>query len=192
MMTIEQQKAALRQSLKEQRAALDPAQAARWDSAIARNLLQSEAFARADVVFLYLAVRGEVETQPILGAALAAGKRVAAPVCGPGGWMEFRCFAGTHQFAPGRFGIPEPLGSCPVARATADSLCLVPGLAFDRRGFRLGYGGGYYDRFLPTFPGRAVGLVRSAFLLEHLPADAFDQRVSAFVCEQGWREVEML
>lgn len=190
MAALEEQKAALRKNLKERRAALDPAQTARWDSAIARNLLQSEAFARADVVFLYLSVRGEVDTWPILGAALAAGKQVAAPLCGPGGQMEFRCFAGTHQLVPGHFGISEPVGGCSVARATADSLCLVPGLAFDRRGFRLGYGGGYYDRFLPTFPGRAVGLVRSTFLLERLPTDEFDQRVSALVCEQGWREVE--
>ncbi len=188
-MGVQEEKAALRRQFRAQRTALLPEDAARWDKAIADHLLQSEAFCRADVVFCYLAVKDEVATAPIVQQALVLGKQVAAPVCGPGGQMEFKLFEGPHQLAPGRFGIAEPLESCPVAAATAHSLCLVPGLAFDRQGLRLGYGGGYYDRFLPRFAGRAVGLVRSGFLVQQLPAGRFDCKVQALVTENGWLDL---
>ena len=100
--------------------------------------------------------------------------------------MSFFSIRGSQDLDPGAYGIPEPLAACQEVRPTARSLCLVPALAFDRQGGRIGYGGGYYDRFLAAFPGTAVGLVRADFLADCLPAEPFDQKVKYLVTQDGW------
>lgn len=185
-MELIQEKALLRQQLKERRAALDPALAAKWDECIARHVLGSDFFAQADCVFLYVSVGGEVDTRIIMNAAFEKGKAVAVPRCGAKGEMGFFSICGSGDLASGAYGIPEPLAVCQKVSPTARSLCLVPALAFDRRGGRIGYGGGYYDRFLAAFPGTAAGLVRTAFLADCLPAGPFDQRVNYLVTQDGW------
>ena len=88
---------------------------------------------------------------------------------------------------PARFGIPEPDGSCP-ALANSDfarALILVPALAFDENGYRLGYGGGYYDRFLARFGGVTVGLVYRDLLFDNLPKGYYDRKVKLIISESG-------
>ena len=84
-----------------------------------------------------------------------------------------------------RFGMLEPDVSLPVIEPGELDLVLVPGLAFDRRGYRLGYGGGFYDRFLPHVTARQVGIVSTVLLVEHVPNDCFDQRVDYVAFESG-------
>ena len=183
-MDIREEKAALRRSLKEQRAALDPRLCAQWDEEIARKVIGSEWFAKADMVFCYVSVGREVDTSSILDAAWRQGKRIAVPRCAAKGQMDFFVINSREELAPGAYHIPEPKEACPRAEATPDSLCIVPGLSFDQRGYRLGYGGGYYDRFLAQFPGRSVGLVRSLFLVQKLPAEEYDLAVDAIITEK--------
>ena len=84
-----------------------------------------------------------------------------------------------------RFGMLEPDVSLPVIEPGELDLVLVPGLAFDRRGYRLGYGGGFYDRFLPHVTARQVGIVSTVLLVEHVPNGRFDQRVDYVASESG-------
>ncbi|MBP0963302.1 MAG: 5-formyltetrahydrofolate cyclo-ligase, partial [Oscillospiraceae bacterium] len=115
--------------------------------------------------------------------------RVALPRCGKRGEMTFYLVKGKQDLTAGKYGIPEPAAHCAAAAATECSLCIVPGLAFDLCGYRIGYGGGYYDRFLQSFPGQSVGLVRQSFLCKTLPKEPFDQAVDAVVTQNGWLEI---
>jgi len=183
-MDIRQEKAALRRCLKEQRSTLDPGLCAQWDAEIARKVIASEWFANADMVFCYVSVGREVDTAPILEAAWQQGKQVAVPRCAAKGQMDFFVINSREDLVPGAYHIPQPKETCPRAEATPASLCVVPALSFDKMGYRIGYGGGYYDRFLAQFPGKSVGLVRSVFLVPKLPTDEYDLAVDAVISEK--------
>ena len=108
---------------------------------------------------------------------------VALPVPEAGGQMYFARYDGA--LVPGRYGIPQPPRSAPVLQPQPGDLMLVPALAYDRVGRRLGRGGGYYDRCLAQLDCCAVGLIRAAFLLDALPTAWNDMPVAAVVTEQG-------
>jgi 5-formyltetrahydrofolate cyclo-ligase len=95
-----------------------------------------------------------------------------------------------HPYDPARlvrhkFGMLEPDKTLPIVEPGELDMVLVPGIAYDRRGYRLGFGGGYYDRFLPQVHAVKVGVVFSALLVDHVPNTEFDQRVDWIVCETG-------
>ena len=93
-------------------------------------------------------------------------------------------FEGSRQLAKGPYGIVEPTGSTVLDKRMALPI-LVPGLAFDRRGHRVGYGGGYYDRYLKNYPGLKVGLCYEACLLDEIEVDPWDQPVDILLTERG-------
>ena len=99
--------------------------------------------------------------------------------------MAFFQVRSREDLAPGRFGLWEPKPGCPPWEGGPEAPCLVPGLSFDREGYRLGYGKGYYDRFLAAFPGKAVGLCYEELILPRLPRSPLDQRVGWLVTEAG-------
>lgn len=111
---------------------------------------QSEAYRRAKTIYGYLPYNQEVRTIPMLERALAEGKRVALPKV-YGEEMRFIYMTDLSQVAKGYAGIPEPIADGPVAQDPT-ALVLMPGLAFDRQGHRIGYGGGFYDKFLAREP----------------------------------------
>lgn len=111
---------------------------------------QSEAYRRAKTIYGYLPYNQEVRTIPMLERALAEGKRVAVPKV-YGEEMRFIYMTDLSQVAKGYAGIPEPIADGPVAQDPT-ALVLMPGLAFDRQGHRIGYGGGFYDKFLAREP----------------------------------------
>lgn len=145
----------------------------------------------------YISVRGELNTLPILKRAAAEGKTVALPVTvteALEGRMVFRALPGGDltRLTPARFGIPEPDGSCPalIGEDLTDALVLVPALAFDEGGYRLGYGGGYYDRFLDRLstagvPVTATGPVFSVCRTPILPREPHDRPVDIIIDERS-------
>ena len=157
---------------------------------IARALRRLPAYKKAGTVLCYAAIPGEVETRSILEKALADGKRVAVPVTLTASKRLIAAeisHVGRDLVAFGPFQIPEPhkkkIRRLPVS---AIDLILVPGIAFDRRGGRLGRGGGYFDRFLSRVQSRVrrVGLAFQFQVTEALPLEAHDQRVSFIVTEK--------
>lgn len=123
-----------------------------------------------------------MDTWPLLARALAQGKEVYAPRClERPGEMAFYRVSSREDLQAGAFGLLEPIpGRCPPLERGQGDLCLVPGLAFDREGYRLGYGKGYYDCFLAAQPVHAVGLCFEALAFERLPRDGFDRRWAAW------------
>lgn len=164
------------------------------DARIARRVCALAAWRQADVVLAYYATGSEVSTRPLIEEAWLADKTVALPRCNAGNTLSwYRVGPGElDALAPGSWGIPEP-EACSNRlidpAALRHAVALVPGLAYDRQGFRLGYGGGYYDRFLAGFSGVALGLCRSAQLVWSLgelgALDAYDRAVACVVTEEG-------
>ena len=147
---------------------------------IGNHLRTSEAFRASQNVLLYCAVQGEPD---VLELAHVPGKQFHLPVCKPGRRLEIRRFVpGQTPLRTGPFGILEPAEGEPVPPDTLD-LIVLPALAMDLSGRRLGYGGGYYDRFLRQFRTgiETVAVVPDVLLVEALPLDPWDISVKS-VC----------
>ena len=183
-------KKVLRRELKAARAALGATERVRADRAILAALEAHPAVLEAPFVYTYRSFGTEVDTGRFITWCLDAGKRVALPRCAPGSrTLEWYAVDGLEGLVPGPFGIEEPAPDPALlvdGRGRAGDVAIVPGLAFDRAGFRLGYGGGYYDVFLASFAGRSIGVCRAAELVESLAAlravEAHDVPVRQVVC----------
>lgn len=142
------------------------------DAAIRAAALALDAWKDAHAIYTYLSFGSEVDTRGLIHAAWEARKTVALPYCVPG-TRRMRWFAvdTLDGLVRSRLGVEEPKPDPELEldpRGTSDALALVPGLAFDGLGYRLGYGGGFYDAFLPSFRGTSVGLCRQACLVADL------------------------
>ena len=180
-----QEKAALRRELLARRDAVP--QREEKSRAVGDGVLALPAYQKARQVLLYLSKGSEVDTWKVFARALAEGKEVYAPRCLDGeGTMGFFQVTSPQELLQGRFGLWEPdPRRCAPWRRREGALCLVPGIAFDRQGYRLGYGKGYYDRFLASFSGTAAGLCFRELALERLPRGPQDRRVDVLVTEAG-------
>ena len=141
---------------------------------IQTRLLISPAYRSADTVLLYMARPNEIATSLILHAAFANHKTVALPVCMDRGRMIFRRIRSSADVAPGRFGILEPKAECEQITPDDKTLCVCPALCCDMRGYRLGFGGGYYDRFLADFTGVKAALCYADSVIPQIQAEDFD------------------
>lgn len=142
----------------------------------------------AQTVMLFYGVGREPDTTALIEELLHRGKTVALPRCLPQRRMEARVITGCGDLLPGRFGIPEPGEDCPVVERDRIDLILVPNLCCDKQGYRLGHGGGYYDRYLAQYQGETVALCPEKWLQEELPRDQFDLPVKIVLTENRiWR-----
>lgn len=188
---IDGRKRALRAHFKRVRRELGEAGRAAADARIEANVLALPAFAESEVLLTYLDFGPEVRTRGIIQAAWDAGKVVALPWCVPGShemrWCRVTSF---DALVRSSLGVEEPVpgGANEQPLDTGQRmLALVPGLTFDANGYRLGYGGGFYDTFLPGFRGVSVGLCREVALSRDLRAagviDEHDLPVDLVVTE---------
>ena len=171
----------LRLALRSRRAGLKQQQQAEDSARVCARVLAHPAYASARVVMAYVAARGELDLRPVLEDALARGKVLALPLCVGPGEMQARRVTALSQLRPGRYGILAPDESCEWIDPTRIDLVLVPGVAFDRQGGRVGQGGGYYDRFLPLTTALRVGICHDFALLERVPMRPHDQRVQEVI-----------
>ena len=180
-------KVQLRESCLARRAALTMAERRQMSAAIAKHMCAMPVFRDSQTVMLYMALPQEVETAAILAASRRQGKRVTVPVVKPCGLAAAALPTGQLQFRPGPFGILEPAVSAAIMSPEDIDCVMVPGIAFDRRGARLGFGKGYYDRFLCRLPAatHVCGLAFSLQIVQHVPDLPHDIRMQSLVTEQG-------
>lgn len=184
-MTVFEEKNALREKCRTMRKNTDPARFVSASEAICKRVLSLAAFRFASSVLLYAAMPGEPDLTLLAEKAFAEGKTVAYPRSEPDGRMTFRVVGSLNELEPGLYGIPAPKEDAPLLKENGKpSLCMVPGLAFDRSGVRIGHGGGYYDRFLSVYHGTAIGAVLSDFLFPRLPGGKYDIPVNLLVTEK--------
>ncbi|MEG1857803.1 MAG: 5-formyltetrahydrofolate cyclo-ligase, partial [Pseudoflavonifractor sp.] len=141
--------------------------------------------AAADSVLLYCGMGTEPDTGRLIPLLLAQGKRVALPRCLPEHGMEARLVSAETVLVRHPYGMLEPGEDCPTVLKGELGLILVPGLCFDGAGYRLGQGGGYYDRYLADFCGSTVGLCRRFLLQNRVPRDPLDLPVDVVLTEAG-------
>ena len=183
---LHEAKLAARQAMTAARDALLPAARSAASTAITARIAALPSFAAARTVLLTLPFRSEWDTLPLIDLALAAGKTVAAPrVNSATRMLDLHSLSDSvRELAPGAYGIPEPAATADRVPPESVEWVLVPGVAFDRTGRRLGYGGGYYDRLLPLL-GDATR-VAGAFdlqVLDRVPWAPHDVRVDVIVTE---------
>lgn len=147
--------------------------------------VSSELFSGADNIFLYASSDCEVSTELIAEFCEASGIRTAYPYCvDKNGIMEFY-FSDRNSLKIGMFGIAEPdIEKCEKGFFTENSLCIVPGIAFGKNGERLGYGKGYYDRFLENFSGTVIALSFEESLSDKIPMEKHDKKTDYLITDK--------
>lgn len=182
---IELQKQELRRALIQARKGMNKSDKSQLDKIFTQEFLSLVEYKNCTTLFTYVSTEFEIDTFSIINAALKDGKLVAVPKCrDKSGNMDFYYIDSLDCLKVGAFSILEPDEElCRKVSVFFRGLCLVPGLCFDLEGFRLGYGKGYYDRFLAKFSGISVGLCYSAFIQQHVPVDVYDKRVDILITD---------
>jgi 5-formyltetrahydrofolate cyclo-ligase len=176
----------LRRECRRIRANIDVATRRQSSLAICQQIKAWQIFQTATTVLTYMAMRSEVDLSTLLQDV--PKKRWSIPRIREGGQMQF------HIYDPGKlnlhpYGMLEPDQDCPVITPDEIQLVLVPGLAFDMNGWRLGYGGGFYDRFLTDYKGVSVGITTQQFLFEHVPHAGHDISMQCLITESGIKAI---
>ena len=186
LLTVTEQKKALRQSFRAIRSSIPNHEKEELDARLIEQLSAHPYYREASVLLLFFPVRGEPNLLALAEIALRAGKTVGFPISHPADHtMTFRSISDLSELRSGAYGIPEPPATGEILNGRADSLCLLPALAFDRSGYRLGYGGGYYDRFLADFSGKTLAPTYERLLTDKLPINENDRPADGILTEKG-------
>lgn len=178
----------LRQACRARRTGLDPADKAQRDSRIAENVRRLYQYAPSETLLVYMSTAIEVDTHRIITNAWADGKRVAVPRCITATrQMQFHYITSFDEVSPGVFSVLEPAETAPAVTDFSNCLMLVPAMLFDWNGYRLGYGKGYYDRFMARFTGASAGLCYSDELKKRMYHGHFDRAVDVIVTDRWIR-----
>lgn len=170
----------LRSCIRQQKRAMTEAQIEEKSRVLAEKFVASPLYREAKTIYGYLPYNQEVRTTPMLRQALRDGKQVAVPKV-YGDEMKFIYMTDLSQVKPGYAGIPEPVADTPVADDPT-ALVLMPGLAFDAQGHRIGYGGGFYDKFLEQEPGHpTLALCYDFQMLAHVETEEHDIPVDCVI-----------
>lgn len=163
---------------------------------IQQNILQSSFYKEAENICLYVSVKGELQTQDIIKMAWQEEKNVLFPLCHKSekGLMDFALCSSEASLQKGKYDIPEPKADCPIFSPeklnSSKTLILVPALAFDEKGFRVGYGGGFYDRYLIKIPNSlSIGLAFSEHIFPQVPRMSWDINVQYLATEKELKRI---
>lgn len=155
------------------------------DSLVAQNLLSLDEIKKADTILCYISLDDEIYTDEIVRVLLDSGKRVGAPYCvDNNGNMDFYYITDFDDLRIQSFGVREPvIEKCKKVTSFDNTIIILPGLCFDSNGNRLGYGKGYYDRFLQIHSLISVGLCYNSLIVKKVPTDMYDKKADIIVTE---------
>lgn len=175
----------LRKILKKQRRSISDKSIS--DQRIRNYLMESDIFKNADAILFYAALDDEINIDECIDFALSKGKKAALPVClDDNGNMKFYYIDSLNDIQTGYFGVREP--DTDICREVTDfnnTICIVPGIVYDKNGYRLGYGKGYYDRFLENYSFISVGLCYNELIIDALPIGEYDVPVNYIITQNG-------
>lgn len=182
---IREYKTEIRNKIKVKRREMEPEFKIKTDSSIAVNVRKLYQYKSCETVLVYVSTPIEIDTFQIIKNAWEDGKKVAVPRCTPNTRkMEFHYIQSFEEMEKGTFSVLEPAEDSEIVTSFNKCLMLVPGLMFDRSGYRLGYGKGYYDRYMSRFTGVSVGLAYSFDIKYKLIHGRFDRPVDLLVTEK--------
>lgn len=188
MNSVTTKKQSMREECLAARKALTAHERSELDGRIIQKLLTTSEYEKASTVLTYVSVSSEVSTRQFIKQALSDGKTVAVPRCLPQHRLEFVAVTSLEQLVPAPFNLLEPPKELPaLTEDTIEaSICIVPALLVDIKGYRLGYGAGFYDRFLSTYPGKKICLAYHSNLSKVvLPHTEFDVAVDMVITESN-------
>lgn len=173
-------KAELRKQLIAERKAISPQKKAEMDKVLFENIISCPQFNSAELVLAFVSTEIEVDTHRLIQHCFDIGKPVAVPISGETE-LTFCTITDFSQLHKGKYGIFEPM---PINIVTdfSDSICFVPALRYDENNYRIGYGKGYYDRFLADYSGLSAGLCYTSFIGE-VPVDKLDRSVDIVITD---------
>lgn len=176
-------KTELRAYMKEKRNALLPELKKEYDEIIFNKIISSDFYKNSKYVFSYVSFGSEADTIKIIKRALSDKKHVFVPKVLSKEEMKACEISSMEDMAPGKYGILEPKVIENSGSENVD-LIITPGLAFDKRGGRLGYGGGYYDRFFKSFKGKGlrIGLCYDFQITDKVPLGKYDVLLDKVIC----------
>ncbi len=182
---IRKYKQELREKCRASRMAMEPELKKRLDGKIAENVRRLKEYRPASTLLVYMSTPIEVDTIKIIENAWADGKKVAVPRCIPDSRdMEFHYIESFDQLSKGTFSVLEPDENLPVVTDFSACLMIVPAMQFDMKGFRIGYGKGYYDRYMVRFTGRSAGICYSDELKTFMYHGRYDRAVDIVVTDK--------
>jgi 5-formyltetrahydrofolate cyclo-ligase len=170
-------------------AALTPHEFLLLNSTIQQRFFELPIVKQSKQVMMYYSINHEVATEPIISKLLEMGKTVALPACTAGKNIRAGIIHSLDELVPGIFGLTEPSASAKESDPVDFDLIVVPGVAFDKNGFRLGHGAGYYDRFLAQTQAYKLGLAYDFQIVDQLLIELHDIPVQALLSPLGFQEV---
>jgi 5-formyltetrahydrofolate cyclo-ligase len=186
--TIARAKQTLRERIRDELRKMTPAQRAELSAQACRRLQGEPAWSAAESILFYAPMPEEVDIWPLAAEAQKAGKRVVLPRYNPDDKRYVACDVTDvrRDLNKGRFGIPEPGAHCLKISSNRLDLILVPGLAFDFDGHRLGRGKGFYDQLLSVLQGPTCGVAFDQQMVGHIPTEPHDIRLSCILTPTRW------
>lgn len=190
-MGVREDKKELREKYKDVRANLTKEQKAELDEKVCHSFVNSLSYKHSKSIIIYVSREDEVGTFAIIHKAFEDNKRVAVPLCVPKTFaLEFYEIKSLSDLENGHYNILEPnKNKCVKSDPFTFDICVVPGVCFDFEGYRIGFGKGYYDRFLENFKGIKAGLSYSFLMQKRLPRGRFDKNIEIIATEKGVRRL---
>lgn len=182
-------KTEIRKYIKEMKKNLSKEEIRIRSNRIAKKLYAKPFYKQAECIYLYVSYNQEIDTVEIIKRILEDKKRVAVPKVADKN-MEFHEITSLDQLSEGAFGILEPTVNKPVSdnpEWASSNLMIIPGLAFDKNGNRIGYGGGYYDRYLHKYPDRIglkIALAYDFQVLEYIDTESYDEKIDGIITDK--------
>ena len=191
--SIKKAKQELRRRFRQMRIDMTGEEKAERDRLITQAFLALDCYKSCKTLLIYYSTDIEVDTHGIINRAFEDGKRVAFPVCRGNGEMDFYITESIGALLPDAYGIPAPEADpSGLVDCFEDALCAVPALAYDSSGFRIGFGKGFYDRYISRTGVKTVGLCYESFVVEKLAVDEFDCSVQALLTDEKYRNFSKL
>ncbi|HDX9611468.1 TPA: 5-formyltetrahydrofolate cyclo-ligase [Bacillus toyonensis] len=184
---MKEEKIRLRKQIIEHMNSLSEEQYATLSEQIAVSLYAQKEWIEAETIGITLSMENEVNTYPIIEKAWEEGKKVVVPKCNKGTrTMSFRKISNFDQLETVYMNLREPIPSL-TEEVNADEIDLqiVPGVVYTQRGERIGYGGGYYDRYLVHYKGKTLSLAYGFQMVKQIPVEPFDKNVEKIITEKG-------
>lgn len=182
-MTIDEEKKQLRSLIKRKVASLSNAYCQQADAGICQRVRALDEYKKAKTIFAYVGRYDEINTKPLIMQALAEQKRVGVPLCIGKGFMEVREIRGLEDLQDGPYGIQEPRHDLPLLQPGDIDIAVIPCLTCNTKGERLGYGGGFYDRYLEKSSFLRVILCRQQIMVPTIPTDSHDIPMDVVISE---------
>ncbi|MCR5607539.1 MAG: 5-formyltetrahydrofolate cyclo-ligase [Lachnospiraceae bacterium] len=189
MNDIDSLKLALRKKMINNRDSIIPAIAKSAGIIIEKKFLNSDYYKNCDIILIYVSKGNEADTFFLINKALQDGKKVAVPKVISKGIMYFYYITSIEQLSPGSMGILEPDSDLCALLDKKDvkinDIFVCPGVAFDKEGSRLGYGGGFYDRYLRMFNNKKIAFSYEIQILDSIPMGEYDEKVDVIFTESN-------